>query len=68
MPGQLYSLISALCLLANSMTVHIESYYGYFIDSSFLITLYLRLCLSGLPLAVYLQNKLSTDIYNKITF
>lgn len=50
------------------MTVLIESSYGYFIDSSFLITLYLGLCLSGLSGAVYLQNKLNTDIYNKIIF
>lgn len=36
MPGCLYSLISALCLFANSMTLHIESYSRYFIDSNFL--------------------------------
>lgn len=36
MPGQLYSLISALCLFANNMTMHIESYSRYFIDSNFL--------------------------------
>lgn len=35
MPGRLYSLISALCLFANSMTMHIESYSRYFIDSNF---------------------------------
>jgi len=35
MPGQLYRLISALCVFANSMTMYIESYCKYFIGSDF---------------------------------